>query len=77
MIKVKPITIYNSYLTKGKVYDVIKYIKASNNVFLDRVIIINDKGVTEKYYLYSVFQTPVLIDVTTEYRNKVIDNILS
>lgn len=76
MRKVKHISdFYVLGLTKDKVYNVIKYFPSSsisNNTNIDIVKIINDMGVTQLYYVPNYF-----IEATSEYRNSIIDEILS
>ena len=57
-------------LTIGKVYDVISY---SIN---DRIEIMNDHGTNQLFYLNKDFYIIYFKDVTTEYRNEIIDGIL-
>lgn len=59
-------------LTDGKIYEVIKYIPSSLGESFDKVRLINDLGQTYNYYKDNRFT-----EVTIEYRNKTIDDILS
>lgn len=61
-------------LTKGKIYDVIK--TKINNHFLV-ILVLNDLG-EEKWYITKgpLSGKPYFIDVTSEYRDEVIDGIL-
>lgn len=57
-------------LTTNKVYDVIKYDKSD-----DVVVVIDDFGKSQVWYM--VYDNTVyFIDVTSEYRNSVIDGII-
>lgn len=63
--------------TYGKIYDVIKYIKASAGVKVDYIVIVDDRGYevtirTTNHYFTSCF----FEDVTHEYRNSIITEIL-
>lgn len=58
-------------LTNGKEYDVIEYNVGSKEEY-SNIIILNDDNKEDRYYdLDFLFK-----DVTTEYRDSVIDNIL-
>lgn len=64
-----------SRLTIGKVYDVISYeydLKLNCNIIYIR----NDEGVTDWYFASIHNDVSVFIDVTHEYRNDVINEIL-
>lgn len=66
-------------LTKNKIYDLIDYIVDSwsdedNNY--DQIIIENDKGMIEDYYMFSLSMRPIFEEATEEYRNEIIDEIL-
>lgn len=63
-------------LTPGKVYDVINYYKGEN-INYDKVDVVNDLGNISCYYVYSSDNiTCILEDITSEYRNDIIDGIL-
>lgn len=66
---------YNdNYLTLGKVYEVIDYIKAIKSIN-DTITILNDKGNPSSYYLrtsYDIF----FIEATAEIRSDTINEIL-
>ena len=67
---------YNTSLTIGKTYDVISYRK--NKDFMHEVIVLNnDYGNNEWFFLYAGYNTPFFEDVTSEYRNEIIDGILT
>ncbi len=63
-------------LTKDKVaallYDVVKYVIDTNSIILR-----NDIGVYDKYYLNNPIAKVCFEDATLQYRNEVIDEILS
>lgn len=62
---------FYQHLTNAKVYDVTWY-SLSDNYF--KVKVINDD---DKDTLYmSFYSNPTFIDITSEYRNEVIDEIL-
>ncbi len=63
-------------LTKGKVYDVFNYICDPVNRNDDMITILNDEGVKDTFFIYSNEGILEFIDVTTEYRDEVINNIL-
>lgn len=61
-------------LTKGKIYDVIK--TKFNKHYLT-ILILNDLGEEEWYITKGpLSRQPFFIDVTSEYRDEVIDGIL-
>lgn len=65
-------------LTDGKVYDVIEYIKSKNGLFWDRLTIINDYGFVATHDVCDYYKNRrVFIDVTAEFRDNVIDGILT
>lgn len=57
-------------LTINKVYDVIDYVDRT-------IVLLADDGVVKYFYMYSGYETLEFINVTHEYRNEIIDNILS
>ncbi len=61
-------------LTDGKVYDVIRYDHELR--YDDSVTILNDLGDRDTFFIYSNEGILEFIDVTTEYRDEVINNIL-
>ena len=63
-------------LTNGKIYDVIKVYKSKSGSFWDTITVINDDGNNVEYDLYDHKVEPYFIDVTSGYRNEVIDEIL-
>lgn len=68
-------------LTYGKVYDVIKYNRNVDNDFIDKydeIYIINNEG-EDISHTFPVSDTYLNIfqDVTSEYRNDIIDEILN
>lgn len=63
------------YITPGKVYDVIEYIK--RDMYSDVIHILNDNDEMRNYVLYSPLGRKIFHEVTTEYRDKTIDEILS
>lgn len=64
-------------LTPGKVYDVIKVIHSKHSQFYEIKVLINDEGMSEKYYTYSSTNQLILQDAIKEFRSKTIDDILS
>lgn len=60
-------------LTINKVYDVVEYIPTLSDLSYDRIIIINDYEMESDYF----YRAWLFLDVTSEYRNEVIDNILN
>lgn len=70
-------------ITPGKVYDVIAYIPMLHNIE-DCVYVINDFGLKDSFYKHIVksdgvtitLGDRVFIDVTAEFRDEVIDEIL-
>ena len=69
MKKVRYIGPSKNNLTYGKVYDLMEYIKYTNSDS-DLINILNDHDDSSVYY------SKYFIDVTAEYRNNVIDEIL-
>lgn len=68
--------VWVDYLTLGKVYDLILYIKSAEG-YIDQIRIENDNGVIREYILYTPGGNEAIFEeVTTEYRNNVIDGIL-
>lgn len=65
-----------SGVTYGKVYEVLVYNSQREPIF-DSVIIINDYGVKGDYFLISYYDKVLFIDVTAEYRDRTIDDILN
>ena len=74
MKKVKYISKYfvQEGLTNNKVYDVVKVHKS----IIAIITIINDQGRELAYDLYDLNYNKLFEDVTAEYRNNVIDEIL-
>lgn len=66
---------YN-YITEGKVYDALDYIERRGS-FSDLLFIKNDIGDSHKYIINSVNGRKIFEEVTAEYRNVIIDGILS
>lgn len=60
-----------SGVTYGKVYFVLEYNKEK-----DSFLILNDRRIVYEYYLTSFYDKILFVDVTSEYRNKIIDDIL-
>lgn len=75
---------YNSIITVGKVYDVLEFLSKLRDID-DSVYIINDKGRRNCFHIHHLesdgcsfmLGDPMFIDVTTEFRNEIIDEILS
>lgn len=68
---------YYPDLTNGKVYDVLNILTTKYpNSNLERVCIINDYNIKGIFFLVGFDNTPFFVDVTKEYRNKIIDGIL-
>lgn len=71
---------YKKYgLSNNEVYDVIEYLNSGSGLYWDDICLINDYG---EEYLYNLTEgyndrESVFTDVTTEYRNEIIDDILS
>lgn len=67
-------------LTNYNVYDVVKHIHSEYGVFWDKLILINDYGEEASYDVYDQCDysncRKFLEDVTHEYRNVVIDEIM-
>lgn len=67
--------VWVNYLTLGKVYELVKYTK--RNKHPDVIEIINDNGKKCEYLLHTrVSGEFIFKEVTTEYRNEIIDGIL-
>lgn len=63
------------YLTKGKIYDVIKYSDRSSSTSSDGIRILDDND--HERWFYMVDDLGIwFIDYTVEYRNEQIDDIL-
>ncbi len=67
---------YYKTLTLGKVYDAIEHISDDTNSCYDRALLINDNGEVENIYCYSHIHGQILREVSVEYRNEVINDIL-
>lgn len=63
-------------LTKGSVYDVIDYISDGKKGNYDMIHIMVD-GEMDFCYISDIDYKPLFIDVTVEYRNGIIDEILN
>ena len=63
------------HLTINAVYDVIKY-TPSEKEFWDSVTIMGYEGEEHYHYMYDGDDRPVFINVTHEYRNEIINEIL-
>lgn len=63
------------YLTTGRIYDVIRYIPGTHR-YLDKVEISYDSYVLGSYLVYSYTGEVEFEDVTTEYRDLLINGIL-
>ena len=64
-----------STLTPDKVYNVIQCI-SNTDKSLNMFIIKNDDNLIEEYYLTGAYGDVRFIDVTTKYRNRIINGIL-
>lgn len=62
---------HTNTLTYGETYDVIAFINGLYSSKYDRYLIKNDHNIESEYYISRIFQ-----DVTAEYRNDLIDEIL-
>lgn len=77
MVKVK---YHNNYLfitqnlTNGKVYDVIDYGRKDNR---DYIFIIDDNGNKASFYTANILGELFFENVTEEYRDEIIDEILN
>lgn len=74
---------FPNILTVGKIYDVIEFTPMHQDIE-DVVYIINDKGSKNSYYTRHILAWEnnnvgdhIFIDITMEYRNELIDEILS
>lgn len=72
---------YTQDITYGKVYDLLEYLiyyeyVKYNDPSEDSIVIVNDEGISRTYSLYDFDQNPIFIEVTLEYRNEIIDEIL-
>lgn len=66
-----------NYLTYGTVYDVVEYIPG-RTVYYDKIKIVDKYGLENIFYLYAADgSSPLFKDITSTYRNEIIDNILS
>lgn len=66
-----------AYLTKGEVYNVVKYERCMmDNKEYDAISIINDIGEVSHHHFYPRL-TSTFEDVTHHYRNDIIDEILN
>lgn len=65
------------FLTDRKVYDVIKYIKSDKGILADSIILNNDMGIDSEYTMCNAIGELLFEDVTSEYRTKKINEILS
>lgn len=79
-VKFNPNAIVQKYyippnLTIGKVYDVISYNRNGNKEY-DTLEIIDDNNVISSYYTLDALGAEVFDDVTAEYRDGIIDEIL-
>lgn len=63
----------NFNLTTDKIYDVIKSINVFEGVWIDKYVITNDVGLDVVFRKSNMFFT----DVTEQYRNEMINEILS
>lgn len=66
-------------VTVGKIYDVISIdidVVGGIDGMYTNINIINDDGIEGKYYIHSPFDKDVFKDVTTMYRNEIINDIL-
>lgn len=64
-------------LTDGEIYDVVKYTQGDYGNFWDELILINDYGMDQLYDMCEYTNSILFFDdVTTEFRNEVIDGIL-
>lgn len=62
-------------ITIGKVYDLIRPVKKDH--YLEKIYIFDDLGNEGSFILKTISGKNVFIDVTSEYRNSVIDEIIS
>ena len=72
---------YTQDITYGKVYDLLEYLTyyeyvQYNDPTEDSIFIVNDEGIYRTYNLYDFDNNPIFIEVTLEYRNEVLDEIL-
>lgn len=66
----------NVDLTIGNIYDVIKYRSSKYGEYYDIITILNDNEIVENYYVMDSNEVRIFQDVSTEYRDNAIDNIL-
>lgn len=67
---------YENSLTIDKIYDAIECIEVGNYI-RNSILIIDDYGYKNWFFIYSGYNTPFFKEVTIEERNKVIDGILT
>lgn len=69
---------YSDYhITLNKVYDLVKYLPSDVDSIFDCIIIINDRGYECDFYIKTNFGNVIFQEVTAEYRNVKIDEILN
>lgn len=66
-----------SNLTFGSIYDVLEYYPCYDDHNMDRVVILDDIGERLDLIVTDIFGNFILKDHTIEYRNDIINNILS
>lgn len=65
------------FLTLCKIYDVIEYIPHGLNESYDKIVIIDDISIERMLYVYDYKNNKRFQDVTSEYRNDIIVDILN
>lgn len=73
LMKVKCLKTGYVGITLDKVYDVVRYIYYTDVLMYDKIVIIADGNEEMEYY----YREALFKDVTSIYRNEIIDNILS
>lgn len=63
-------------VTVGNVYDVIEYMPDDTRSDFDKITILDDSGFKRNYYISDILNMIVFDDISVEFRNDIIDNIL-
>lgn len=66
---------YFTNLTHSKIYTILKYVPSLFE-YIDRIHIVDERGISAGYFIYDVDRMPLFEDATIELRNEIIGEIL-